>query len=149
MEMTGDELGIAFRFRLEVNGAAVSNKTQFDSANATVDVAQNGIPYQLVKMGAVITNKMGVGEDASVFTLENVNGGNVVDVPCVHLCGLQDNVASYAVRVTNIPRGHEQTLIYARPYYVYLFNGEEIVVYGDIYSQSYEPKDSNDVTMDW
>jgi len=53
------------------------------------------------------------------------------------------------VRVTNIPRGHEQTLIYARPYYVYLFNGEEIVVYGDIYSQSYEPKDSNDVTMDW
>ena len=147
--MSNGELGLAFRFQLEVSGAAISNKTLFDSTNATVDVAQNGIPYQLVKMGAVITNRMTVGEDASAFILDNVNGGNVVDVPCVHLYSLQDNVAAYAVRVTNIPRGHEQTLIYARPYYVYLFNGEEVVVYGDIYSQSYEPKDSNDVTMDW
>jgi len=149
MEMTDDELGLAFRFQLKVDGAAISDKTLFDSTNATVDVAQNSIPYQLVKMGAVVTNKMVVGEDASAFTLESVNGGNVVDVTCVHLYSLQDNVAAYSVRVTNIPRGHEQTLIYARPYYVYLFNGEEIVVYGDIYSQSYEPKDSNDVTMDW
>ena len=77
------------------------------------------------------------------------NGGTVVDVPATYLYSLKDNVASYAVRVTNIPRAHEKTLIYARPYYVYLFNGEEIVVYGDVCSKSYTPADSNDVTMDW
>ena len=83
------------------------------------------------------------------MTLDQVNGSTVKDVPATYLYSLKGNVASYAVRVTNIPRAHEKTLIYARPYYIYLFNGEEIVVYGDVYSESYTPKDSNDVTMDW
>ena len=149
MEMTDTTLGLAFSFTLKMNGAAVTGKNTFDSTNATVDVAQNNITYQLVRMGAMVTNNRYVGEDVKNFTLESANGKNVLDIPAVYLYELSDTDVSYAVRITNIPLHHDQTLIYARPYYVYLFNDEEVVVYGDVYSQSYTPQDSNDVTMDW
>ena len=149
MEMTETTLGLAFSFTLKMDGAAVVNKTAFDCTNATVDVAKNNISYQLVGMGAVITNNRYVGEDAKSFTIEKANGKNVMDIPAVYVYDISDTDATYAVRITNIPTYHDQTLIYARPYYVYLFNGEEVIVYGDVYSQSYTPQDSNDVTMDW
>ena len=149
MEMTEETLGLAFSFTLEMEGAAVTGQTTFDSTNATVDVAQNNISYQLVSMGAVVTNNRYVGEEPDSFTLDSVNEGNVIDIPAVYLYDLSDTDASFAVRITNIPQHHDQTLIYARPYYVYLFNDEEVIVYGDVYSQSYTPQDSNDVTMDW
>ena len=149
MEMTNNTLGLAFSFTLEMDGAAVTGKTTFDSTNATVDVAKNNISYQLVRMGAVVTNNRTVGEDKKSFTLENTNEKNAIDIPAVYLYDLSETDVSYAVRITNIPTYHDQTPIYARPYYVYLFNGEEVVVYGDVYSQSYTPQDSNDVTMDW
>ena len=112
-------------------------------------LAQNNITYQLVRMGAMVTNNRYVGEDVESFTLESANGKNVLDIPAVYLYELSDTDVSYAVRITNIPLHHDQTLLYARPYYVYLFNDEEVIVYGDVYSQSYTPQDSNDVTMDW
>ena len=149
MEMEDDLLGLAFRFSLQVDGASVNKEAVFDSSKATVDVAQTGVGYELVRMGAIVTNRIAVGEGEDTMTLDQVNGSTVKDVPATYLYSLKGNVASYAVRVTNIPRAHEKTLIYARPYYIYLFNGEEIVVYGDVYSESYTPKDSNDVTMDW
>jgi len=149
MEMSETTLGLAFSFTLEMDGAAVNSRNVFDSTNATVDVADNNIPYQLVRMGAVVTNKRAVGEDSDIFTLDHTNGTNVADVPAVYAYDVGDTYATYSVRITNIPLHHDQTPIYARPYYVYLFNGEEVVVYGDVYSQSYTPQDSNDVTMDW
>ena len=149
MEMTEETLGLAFSFTLEMDGAAVRNKYTFDSTNATVDVAQNNISYRLVRMGAVVTNNRAVGEDADAFTLDNTNDINVKDVPAVYAYDVGDTYATYSVRITNIPLRHNQTPIYARPYYVYLFNDEEVIVYGDVYSESYTPQDSNDVTMDW
>ncbi len=149
MEMSEETLGIAFNFTLEMTGAVTSKKNVFDSTNATVDVAKNDITYQLVRMGAVVTNSRVLGEDAEAFTLDSANDFNVKDVPAVYAYDVGDTYATYAVRITNIPLHHDQTPLYARPYYVYLFNGEEIVVYGDVYSESYTPQDSNDVTMDW
>ena len=149
MEMSETTLGLAFSFTLEMDGAAVNSRNVFDSTNATVDVAKNNISYQLVRMGAIITNNRTLGEDAKAFTLDNTNDFNAKDVPAVYAYDVGDTYATYAVRLTNIPLYHDQTPIYARPYYVYLFNGEEVVVYGDVYSQSYTPQDSNDVTMDW
>ena len=149
MEMSETTLGLAFSFTLEMDGAAINRGNVFDSTNATVDVADNNIPYQLVRMGAVVTNKRAVGEDSDIFTLDHANGTNVADVPAVYAYDVGETYATYSVRITNIPLHHDQTPIYARPYYVYLFNGEEVVVYGDVYSQSYTPQDSNDVTMDW
>jgi len=36
-----------------------------------------------------------------------------------------------------VPWNHLDTLIYARPYYVFEQDGQEIVVYGDVYHRSY------------
>ena len=149
MEMDETNLALAFNFTLNMQGATTNRINLLSYANTTVDVAQNDIHYQLVRMGAVVTNDRYVGEDDKTFTLENTNEYNVVDIPAVYAYDVGDTYATFAVRITNIPLHHDQTLIYARPYYVYLFNGEEVVVYGDVYAQSYTPQDSNDVTLDW
>ena len=147
--MDDGALALAFSFTLEMDGAVKNHRNVFDGTNATVDVAKNNISYQLVRMGAIVTNSLTVGENDKTFTLDSVNDFNVMDIPAVYAYDVGDTYATYAVRITNIPQRHNQTPLFARPYYVYLFNGEEVVVYGDVYSQSYTPQDSNDVTMDW
>ena len=44
---------------------------------------------------------------------------------------------SFAVRVIHIPEANWDTVISARPYYVYSDGKEEIVVYGQVVSSTY------------
>ena len=140
--------GLAFRFQINGSGAQIEDTNAYINGSAQVKLYKDRDDlYKLVKAGAVMTNNMTIGKGD--MTLANVDGKKTIDVNAERLYDLEGTYAQFAVRITNIPLHHDQTPIYARPYYVYLFNGEEVVVYGDVYSQSYTPQDSNDVTMDW
>lgn len=131
------KLGVAFLMELEGKNIVKTNRSKADLAAATVCPYGDGQAYRLLRMGAVLANESAVGTDTSVITLNNI-AGNVVDVPAVYLWDATEDGCTYAVRVVNVPLSHSATLIYARPYYVFEKDGEEIVVYGDVYSRSYD-----------
>lgn len=162
MEMTEtNTLGLAFLFDLEASGVGYNAATfEADLTNATVDAFDDGQSYKLIKVGAVMTNREDVGQNPDVFTLDNLDNvyNKVIDVPGDKTLKLYEDPAHpsvtgcirYAVRITNIPEAHDQTLIYARPYYIFEYNGHEITVYGDVQFDSYVPiKDVNDGWLEW
>ena len=138
----GPELGVAFLMNLEAVGATFNERYVGDLTNATVDVFGDGQRYKLVEMGAVMTNWGEVGTKPAIFKRDYQDErGRVVDVPAKVFYNVTDTTVTYAVRIIEIPYYAADTLIYARPYYVFEMDGEEIVVYGDIYSRSYNGTD--------
>ena len=133
----GAPVGVAFLMQLDAAGARRDQQYLGDLTNATVDVYGDGTQYRLVRMGAVMTNDPAVGDSTAAFVVEAADGHRVVDVPATYLYEAAANQVSYAVRVVNIPAKFADTLIYARPYYVFEKDGEEITVYGAVYSRSY------------
>ena len=89
-------------------------------------------------MGAVMTNNATVGQSNANFTLDAVNGTKVIDIKGKYLAALSETNVAFAVRILDIPERHYGTAIYARPYFVYEEAGEEVIVYGDIQSDTYE-----------
>ena len=54
------------------------------------------------------------------------------------------------MRITNIPVENEETIIYARAYYVFEYEGRQVVVYDDIQSANYVNKyTNNDGVLEW
>jgi len=155
MEMTSDELGLAFGFQITANGITVNNGTEADLTNATVDAFGDGVQYKLVKMGAIMANNPNSGLVADKMTIENADGRTVLDVNAQYLYYLKDDTAKFAIRITNIPLANEATIIYARAYYVFEYvdadsSTREVVVYDDIQSANYIDKyDSNDGVLEW
>jgi len=179
MEMTETgKLGLAFRFNLKSTGVDFVDK--FDEAtqkfvdsnndgiiephvgdytNGKVQAFEDGVDYKLVAAGAVLTNDSTVGQDEAAFKRDNTNAAKtVIDVNATYLyntyhkefLGIEDNGITYAVRITNIPESHISTVIYARPYYIFEYNGRQITVYGDISFDSYkEMTDVNDGWLEW
>jgi len=156
MEMTSDKFGLGFLFELKSTGATRNDDYTGVYTNAKVEAFEDGVEYKLVMAGAVLTNQESVGTDEKAFTLDNTKPDNtVIEVQAEKL--FYDNnhidlngVISYAVRITNIPESHIGTEIYARPYYIFEYNGRQITVYGDIVSDSYKPKkDINDGWLEW
>ena len=132
------KMGIAFLMEMEGYHITVNDKNEFDAPNATVIPYGDGVSYPLVRMGAVMTNQTAIGTEPEMLTLSNVNSTTVTDVPAAYLLSTSDTGCRFAVRVVNVPEEHCATEIYARPYYVFEQDGREIVVYGDIYSRSYD-----------
>ena len=131
----GTGYGLAFKFSVDATSCqkTFENKYVESSGKIVLDETE----YTLVRMGAVMTNQDSVGQSAANFTLDAVNGGKIINIPAVYLAGLTAEDVSFAVRILDIPERHTGTTIYARPYYVYLENGQETIVYGDIKSDSY------------
>ena len=131
--------GVAFLMDLEAQGVRRDTEYKGVLTNAKVDVYGDGTLYSLKKMGALITNNAALGEDPTAFQLDSavMDPARVVDVPAVYLWSVETNAVSFAVRVINVPGHRLDTQIYARPYYVFEKDGEEIVVYGDVYNRSY------------
>lgn len=134
MEMDGDNLGVAFRMQLEGYRIYKDERNVANLSSAVVIPYGDGETYRLVRMGAVITNDPAV---TASLTLDAVNGATVQDVPAVYLLDVTDTGCRFAVRITNVPLRHADTPIYACAYYVFEKDGEEVVVYGDIVSRSY------------
>jgi len=164
MEMdNAGKYGLAFLFNLEVSGATrvewdkdntAAQNFVADFTNAQVDAFETGEMFKLIKAGAVVTNQESIGQDESTFDLDHLTGDTVVDVPGNNSLKLfytpENDVIHYAIRVVNIPESAKGTTIYVRPYYVFEYKGEQIVVYGDIVYDSYEKiPDINDGWLEW
>ena len=143
-----DVNGLAFKFDVAVSGQQIKEGYVTQAAYNTGTVKTADGDYKLVGMGAIVTNKVSVGTDGSAFYLDAVDGKKVIDVPAVYLCDLEEDSASFAVRILNIK--NFDAAIYARPYFIYDCNGTEIIVYGDIVGASYNGKlSNNDGELEW
>ena len=137
MEMAENTLAVAFQFHQEGLRIYMTDGHEVQLDSAVVQPYGDGESYRLVRMGAVVTNQSAIGQDTAKMTVDTVDGASVVDIPVVYVMEVSDTGCTYAVRVVKIPQSHADTLIYARPYYVFEKDGEEIIVYGDVVSRSY------------
>ena len=130
-----DGIGLAFKFDIKASGGQKNTENQYVSGSAKIilDEAQ----YNVVRMGAVMTNDASIGGTASKFNLDAVNGKKIINIDGLYMAGISSDAVSFAVRILDIPESHYGTAIYARPYYVYEENGNEVIVYGGIKSNTY------------
>ncbi len=127
-----DVSGVAFRFFLEIEGGKTRADHSYVSKSASVYRYNNGVAYKLIRVGAVLSNEKNPNLDLDHLT------SRTIDVKAGYLCDMTEDTITFAVRIINIPAQGKNTLIEARPYYVYSDGKEEIVVYGEtIVSQTY------------
>ena len=115
-----DVNGLAFLFNAYVSGVAVENGNEYVLGSASVVPYVGGENCKVVRMGAVVSN-----------------GVSTIDVEATHLWGRNADAASFAIRIVNIPDHGKNTVVTARPYYVCEVDGEEIIIYGDAVSKTY------------
>lgn len=127
-----DVNGVAFRFFLEAKGARINPDRSYIAKSAVVERYNNGVEYKLLRVGAVMSNKKDV-----VLDLDYVDGVRIIDIKALYLCRVMEDSISFAVRIVNIPSQGKNTLIHARPYYVYSDGKEEVVVYGETVARTY------------
>ncbi len=132
--------GLAFRFHLNAAGVQVVDGNKFVANSGIVDLYKNReVQGTLVRAGAVVTRNATIGESYADFTLDSVDDGTyTIDIPAVYLLEKTSQSISYVVRIVEIPDNHTTTEIYARPYYVYNVDGEEITVYGAMAHNNYD-----------
>jgi len=142
-------LGLAFQFKIAANNIGVKNTNEADLTNATI--TNDGEEYKLVGFGAVMSNDMSVGLNDGKMVLDTVDGVRTLDVAAKYLMGWDEESATYAVRIINIPQVNSATAIYARPYYIYEdAAGEQVVVYDEIFCANYDGKfEYNDGVLEW
>ena len=127
-----DVNGLAFFFTADVSGSQTQNGCEYVQNSATVVPFVGGASYKVVKMGAIVSN-----QDGAILDMEHVDDNYIVDIEAKYLWEYSADAVSYAIRIIDIPDYGKDTAITARPYYVYEVDGEEIVVYGDAVSKSY------------
>ena len=123
-------VALAFRFRTEAKDVKIGtgHTTVTDSATVTFD----GNTYRLVSFGALMTNKAEVGVNPNAF---QVGMSGVTNIVGKYLYTAGRNYAEYITRIVNIPEAQKDTLIYARPYFVYkTASGDEVYAYGNTMS---------------
>ena len=125
-----DVKGLACRFDLTVQGMTQNNTTAvYDNATFC--------GYKLKSMGAVVCNNF---TDAYP-TREDSDGKHVIDVAAKYLFSLdsENDSASFAIRLINIPENGQDTEILFIPYVVIEVNGQSKTVYvtDQAYSGSY------------
>ena len=124
--------GLAFTFHAAVADAQVTDDGVYDNGSATVTPFVDGDSYNVVRMGAIVSNEQGITLD-----LEQVNGASTIAIEARYLWDVAEDECSFAIRVIDIPDESKDTVVTARPYYVYEVDGEEIVVYGESVSKTY------------
>ncbi len=127
-----DVNGLAFLFNAYVSGSKVENGNEYVTNSASVVPYVGSESYRVVRMGAVVSN-----QSDAILDMEHVDGECIVNVEAVHLWGWRADALSFAIRIIDIPDKGKDTLVTARPYYVYEVDGEEIVVYGAARSATY------------
>lgn len=130
-ENTSPGAGISFRFFIEAKGCQTRTDRSYIAKSALVERYNNGVGYKLIRVGAVMSN-----EKNPTLDLEHLTA-RTIDVKAGYLCKVMEDQFSFAVRIVNIPDQGKNTIIYARPYYVYSDGKEEIVVYGDTVYQTF------------
>jgi len=137
-----DNRGLAFRFNVAVNGAQVKNRNELVPNVGSIKLFKhNDVLGTLVGAGAIVTNQEAIG--TGDMTHESVDDKKTIDIPVKYLLDLSEDSIGFAVRIINIPDTATETDIYARPYYTYELNGEQVTVYGDIVCNNYANVDAN------
>ena len=126
--------GLGFKFEIEAHGAATDNNNKYTGA-ATIRPYGNNETYALIAMGAVVTNNADAATN-DMLNLNTVNGKKIINVEAVYLCETDADSLAFAIRIVNIPNSAVGAEIYVRPYYVFEKDGETIVIYDDIVSES-------------
>ena len=148
MEMTSNKLGLAFKFEVKADGVEAVNGNYADLTNATIDAFGDGSAFKLISMGAIVSNQSSVG--LGDMKLADVDGKKTLNIEATRLQDLEADYATFAVRITNIPLEHEDTMIYARAYYVFEYEGRQVVMYDDIQAANYVNKyTNNDGKLEW
>ena len=113
-----DVSGLGMRFTFDAKGITVAEGTfnTADYSNATYK------DYKLLSVGVKASN------GTSETTIEGVRMYELNE----------DGTASFAFRIINIPEGHHGTNITMTPYYVVEIDGEQITVYGEAQTASYD-----------
>ena len=108
--------GLAFLFHTEIEGMAIKQGTynRADFTNAIFD------GHKLIKMGAIASN-----------------GQSEINIEAVHIYQWEENTVSFAFRVINIPEDKHDVTITMTPYFVIEVDGQEITVYGESQSSTY------------
>ena len=108
--------GLAFLFHTEIEGVVVKAGTynRPDFTNATFD------GHKLIKAGAIASN-----------------GKSETNIEAVHIYHQEENTVSFAFRVINIPEDKYDVAITMTPYFVIEVDGEEITVYGESQTATY------------
>jgi hypothetical protein len=114
-----DVTGLAFLFEAEVEGIArkAGTHNRADFTNATFD------GHKLIRAGAIARN-----------------GKSDLDIEAVHMYEWSDTSVSFAYRIVNIPEDYLDTTITMTPYFVIEVDGQEVIVYGESQSASYNEK---------
>ena len=137
-----DNRGLAFRFNVAVTGAQVKNRNELVANVGSIKLFKhNDVLGTLVGAGAIVTNQEAIG--TGDMTHESVDDKKTIDIPVKYLLDLSEDSIGFAVRIINIPDTATETDIYARPYYTYELNGEQVTVYGDIVCNNYANVDAN------
>ena len=129
-----DVSGLGFKFELEAQNVTTDNNNKI--TGATVRPYGNDETYTLVAMGAVITNKADKATEA-ILNLNTVNDKTIINIEAIYLLDSDADSLAFATRIVNIPEVGYNTEVYARAYYVFEKDGEQIVIYDDIVSESY------------
>ncbi len=140
-----DAPALAFRFFLDADNVEAEKITHYVPGTGSLKLYKYAeVTGNLVRFGAVVTNKAAIGTDADAFKIDAANKQTVLDINAKYLMDHPDNTekVEYAVRIINIPNNQVNTTIYARPYYIYELDGEEFTIYGDIVSDNYAAVES-------
>ena len=121
--------GLAFRIKMNINGAQINDRNEFVNTTATAVV--NGEEYAVVAMGAVMANQATDIANINSLTLADVTGKFVLDVPAQYLCAEPTaDFCEFAVRIINLPEQALGRAIACRPYIVLEKGGTQSTIYG-------------------
>ena len=141
--------GLAFLVKLQASGFNIREDHTLDYTSAEVNAFGTGEMFNIKEMGAIMCNSAS-GASADYMVRANVNSKNTLDIPAKKGISAENGAVEFAVRIINIPDTHLESTIYMRPYYVFEYNGEDVIVYGDISQRCFkeDPK-VNDGQLNW
>ena len=122
--------GLAFRIKMNIQGAKMDAWNRFINTDATAIV--NGEVYQVIEMGAVMANQAEKLAEMDNLTLDDVENEHVLKIPVKYLCAVPEaDYCEYAVRIINLPDAALGRAIGCRPYIVLEKDGVQSTIYGD------------------
>ena len=137
--------GLAFRFSLDVSGALREDGNVLVPNTGDVKLYKySDTVGRLVETGAIVSNDAAVSAD---LTIDSVDGKKTVKVAAKYLMDWSDTSIDFAVRVIDIPQSAASREIYARPYYIYELDGQQVTLYGDTVHNNYAAVESARRTM--
>ena len=137
--------GLAFQFNLDVTGAKYENDNVLVPNTGDVKLYKYADTMgRLVETGAFMSNDAAVADN---LTADSVDGKKTIRIVAKYLTDWEENAIGFAVRIINIPQSGSETQIYARPYYIYELDGQQVIVYGDTVHKSYADVESARRTM--